>query len=208
MSIDYKITLEGIGALSAKFNAAPLAIEKAMVSSCNKLARSGLTQGKRAITAKYNVTLSAIKDSVYTIPAKRAGMAGARFFAMIVAAAKKGIPLYRFGALPKRPPRQRGIPIPRRKAVTVQVLKEQGRKIVPHAFVAMMPSGHIGVFHRKAGNVPAKTGHAAIMELYSLSVPIMFKNASIKAIEQLVMSKGRQVFEKELAFYTGEVFKQ
>ncbi|EFK08950.1 conserved hypothetical protein [delta proteobacterium NaphS2] len=74
------------------------------------------------------------------------------------------------------------------KGVSVKVLKEEGRKIVKHAFIAKMSSGHEGVFWRKYegprkkwnkkfpySKIP-KQYRLPIVELFSFAIPDVMGN--------------------------------
>lgn len=143
------------------------ALKKATVRSVNDTARSCIPFLSKKIREDYNIKARDIKA---TLRIKKANYSNME--AVILGKGKHGIPLSKFSPTPKRIPstihkpgvwksrytwwgkRLKGrdmVPgsdkyLPK-KGIKVLVRKGQ-RKVVRNAFVAQMPSGHIGVFRR------------------------------------------------------------
>lgn len=110
------------------------------------------------------------------------------------------IPLYEFGARPKEPP-SRG----RGRGVTARLPHGSGR--YPHAFIARMKSGHVGVFERVPGarrhGLKPHRSQLPIYELFGPSLPGVFrkyaKDGLARGQEALIKN-----LESELRFAGGQ----
>lgn len=80
------------------------------------------------------------------------------------------------------------------QGVTVQVKKSKGRKLVRHAFLATMKSGHKGVFVRKTVG-EKMVGRLPIKELFSTTVADMLNNETVL---RRILRHGANTFSKEL----------
>ena len=100
----------------------------------------------------------------------------------ILRAVGRVIPLSKFKIRPSKPTPGRS------KPVTATVIKGKGGTI-PKAFVARMPTGHVGVYRRKG------RPRLPIMELYGPSVPQMIGNEEVmRALEE----KAQQTLDERM----------
>lgn len=183
IAIDVRVD---IARVTAKLNATREAvIGKATVRALNKTAAQAKVAASREIRdAGYKIKAGAIKDSIRITQATRA---------LLVSAVKpKGrpIPLIDYGA------RQTA------KGVTVSV--KNGRKLIRGAFIAVMPTGHKGVFVRVGDGrkkVKGKSSGLPIKELFGPSIPAAFKNEVVMgALMRFVREKFPKIFEHELGY--------
>jgi hypothetical protein len=163
------------------------AVGPATVATLNKVADQVKTAASRSMRdAGYNLKVSDIKKGLTTYRAT-AGNLTAK-----VVASGKPIPLIKYAA------RQTG------KGVSVNVL--HGRKLINGAFIATMPSGHIGVYVRqgKQHKKVMKNGRTVwsalpIKELFGPSVPDGLANKAVQeAMQQLIEEKFPQIFEQQM----------
>ncbi len=96
-----------------------------------------------------------------------------------LAASRKRLPLILFGAKGDYPSRGKG------KGVTYRMRGSSGR--LPHAFMAVMRSGHVGIFER------ARTSRLPIRELHGPSIGQLLEVHKDEALD-----KGRTAFEVNL----------
>jgi hypothetical protein len=172
----------------------------AIVRALNRTATTTRGQASREIRAVYNIKASAIREQIKLIRARRDNLT-----ALLVASGKR-IPLVDFtGQI---------LPSARtRKPVYVRVKRAGGRKIVRHAFIAKMASGHIGVFLRKqpgspnfapvyrSGRIRSRGSDLPIAELSTLSLPQAFTNKQVLvALERVARTRFPLEFERELRF--------
>lgn len=118
--------------------------------------------------------------------------------------------------------RGRGLPLqlfsPLKTKKGVSVLIKGRRVLIPHAFLATMKSGHVGVFARGAYGGKGKivpTGETfgrfafgkkrfAINELFTFAAPDAFSNPDVvDAMQKRVADQASAVIEHEIAFATG-----
>lgn len=123
----------------------------ALLRSINRVLPGIRTDFTTEVRKEYNVKAKAARKNINIYKARKTDLTGA------VESTGKPIPLVNFSPRPTTPQ-------PRRKApITVEVIRGE-RKPVDHAFVAVMPSGHKGVFRRaKSGGV--RVGRLPIEEL-------------------------------------------
>ncbi len=191
MQLSVKIV--GIDEIKKRLAGLPKQVEQAEVAAINKIAAQAFTQASRSIREEYNLKAKDLAKAIKKIAAtRRAGQQ--RMFAMISA---KGwpIPLYKFEARPQLPPSQMGIPVSKRRPVTVKVLKGGSRIALKSGFLAKMRTGHIGIFRR--------TGKESlpIKELYTPGIPKVFIKVAIPAMNRIVLEKGLKIFKDNLAYY-------
>lgn len=104
-----------------------------------------------------------------------------------LAASLKRIPLYKFGARGPMPSRGRG------RGVSYKLPGSGGRQRVEDAFIAQMPSGHVGVFKRRR---PARL---PIQELFGPSLGRVFAKYRPEALAR-AEDVTRERFAAELSF--------
>lgn len=160
-------------------------LEKAKIRALNKVAAQAKVAASKEIRATgYNMKAAAIKQKI-TI--KRASSGNA---VVVIKCSGRPIPLIQFGA--------------RETRAGVSVSVKHGRKIIRHAFVATMPSGHQGVYVR-VGNqhkkISGKWHGLAIKELFGPSIPAAFGNEIVQAaLVRLVREKFPTILEHEINF--------
>lgn len=154
--------------------------EKATIRALNRAGDQSVTAISREIRKVYNIGAAFARRQVRTV--NRANR-GRLYFTIRIFS--KRIPLAEFR------PRQT------KQGVSVMV-KRGSRKLIPHAFLATMPSGHVGVFARivgkerpdprfrfgpGSGRARRKWGDPDIPigELTTLSIPRMFLEHTVHA---------------------------
>ena len=155
--------------------------ERAVARVSNRAAAGVRTDAVKEVRKEYTVKATTVRKS-FTV--KKAGTN------VLKAAAVSSGPrlgLIHFGARP-------GKPNGKRTPVSVQISKT--RKVVKNAFVARMPSGHVGVYERsgKFGR-NGKKYLERIRTLYTLAVPSM---ASKDEVEEEIRLNAYKRFSKDL----------
>ena len=128
----------------------------------NRTADGVKTDAGREIRKRYNVTLKALNGTDRRAGAFYIKRATTNDLAARITASGNPLPLFGFA------PRQT------RAGVSVSV-KRGTRKVLEHAFIARMKSGHSGVFMRRG------TKRTPIDEKYTISVPGMLSGKDITA---------------------------
>ncbi len=140
----------------------------AIARALNRSIASGKTEMVRAIADDMRLKQSDLRDKLLITPATPQRLVAT------LAASKKRIPLMLFGARGPVPSRGKGRGVTARTAT--------GR--YPTAFIATMPTGHVGVFQRK------NKGRLPIKELFGASIGHVFEKyrpqGLARAEEQLV----------------------
>ncbi|MBA7559896.1 hypothetical protein ES708_01514 [subsurface metagenome] len=185
--------IEGFEEVERKLKKLPHIARKAEISALNKIGSQGTSQAKKKICSVYNIKLKDLKGAIKLIRAK-GGKAGWQF--VVIRSIGGPISLFKFAPRPKEPPLQAGIPIRKRKPVSVKVLKQGGRKTLPHAFVTRI---------KKAGtpSIWAREGKARfpIKRLLTVGPAKMFEKRGIPALRELVRTKGKGIFLHELDYF-------
>lgn len=161
--------------------------ENVIVRSLNRTADGIRVAAAREIRKVYNLPVARIKDQIKVSRAARGRLLAE------VEASGRAIPLHAFIS---RVPKRGG-------EITVKVLRAGGRTVVigkrayaGRPFVAIMPSGHTGIFQR--------VGRRAlpIKELYSISLPGAFSNEKVAAtLLVIARERFRRELSSNLAFY-------
>jgi hypothetical protein len=169
----------------------------AIPRAINKLADQAQVAGLRAINEIYAIGPRTMEKYVTV---RYAG--NARFEATLTAKGA-GFPIYVFN--------------PRQTRAGVSVVIKGKRVILLHAFIARMPSGHVGVFARGAyGGKSAKRliaagkgtsgfqfgrGRLPVNELYTLSPPDAFGNEDVtQAMNDRIEQQAANVLKQEIRF--------
>lgn len=149
-------------------------LEKALYFAKNRALNSVKTELARGVPKKYDTKQKTIRDR--TRVNKNTGEVSV-----------KGSPirLFKFRVTPTSPKRQ---------LVTASV--KRARKSLPHAFVAQMRNGHIGIFER------AKESRYPIRQLYSVSAPQMAGNEEVL---EGAMERASIVFDERLSHEIGRL---
>lgn len=167
----------------------------ALVRALNKMAEQVLVAGSREVRkAGYNLKAADIKRAMRVKRASQGNLTAT------VIASGRPLPIIQYGA------RQTA------KGVTVNVLS--GRKLIPGAFIATMPTGHTGVFVRKPGGKHVKVKRAGkaswhqlpIRELFGPAIPDALANAGVRdAVQELIRVKFPSILEHEHAWLAKRV---
>lgn len=174
----------------------------------NKLADQAQTAGLRKINELYRIGPRTMDRYVTT------KLASVRDLEATITAKGSGFPLYLFQ------PRQiggrgGGVGKGHAKGGGVSILLKGRRVLIPHAFIAKMKSGHVGVFARGAYGGKGKqdfTGETSgrfhfgkrrfsINELFTFSAPGAFSHPDVTdAMNQRVREQFGKVLSQEIAF--------
>jgi hypothetical protein len=110
---------------------------KAIARGINRTIATGKTSASRLVASDLRIRVSKAKDAIDTRLARPE-----RLTAQLTASAKR-LPLIEFGGRGPYPSRGRG------RGVSVKLPGGQAR--FPHAFIAVMRSGHRGIYERRKG---------------------------------------------------------
>ena len=177
----------------AKFgNVRKEVMDKAVPRALNKVAAEVKTESSRGIrNAGYNLKVGTIKKQIDIRRATRGNLRA------VVRATGRPIPLINYGA--------------RQTKAGVSVKVKNGRKIIKHAFIAAMPTGHKGVFVRVgAGHKKTvKNGKVVwsglpIKQLFGPSIPSAFSNEVVQAaLRRKIKDRFPLLLNHEIAFING-----
>ena len=165
-------------------------VDKAVPRALNKVADQVKTAAARSMRdAGYKLPIGIIKKGLSTYKASQGSLTAK------VIASGRPIPLISYGA------RQTD------SGVSVDVLN--GRKMIPGAFIATMPSGHKGVYIRmgamhkrvqKAGRV--SYSGLPIKELFGPSVPNGLSSDAVRAsLEQLIRDRFPAILLQQINYF-------
>ena len=126
----------------------------------------------RAVNKRFDITKAEVRRQMRFRTISQDQGAYTRYGVVV---SGKRIPVMKFNVQPKQPPSQVGLPVHSRPPVSVTTLRGQPRVGRPNRFVVRMPSGHIGVYMRKAGSKSLP-----IRESVSESVPEMLRTNAIR----------------------------
>jgi hypothetical protein len=178
--------VKGITASMAKYVGEQ---QKAVIRALNKTATQARTAASQEVRGVgYNIKASAIKKSFTINRASRGNLV------VVLKATGRQIPLINYGA--------------RQTKSGVSFSVKNGRKVLKHAFIATMQSGHLGVFERtgKQHKKVVRNGKALrtglpIRELFGPSIPQSLANEAVeKALMAKIRQKFPQILKHELAF--------
>jgi len=127
---------------------------KASARALNKTMLHVRTQAVRSVTEKYRIKAADVKSHMKPTRKATGGSLRATFRSI-----GRRISLVYFGATQKRT----------WPGARVKMYRRGAREVIPHGFIATMPSGHKGVFLRKAGE------SLPIVERTGPAVPQMLK---------------------------------
>lgn len=145
-------------------------VEKAVVAALNRCVQMARTDASRELRAEgYAIKARAIKAAASVRKAATGHLVA------VLSISRKPIALIEFAA--------------RQTNTGVSVKVHKARKVIRHAFIAKMPSGHLGVYMRKDGSRHVYRRQAGkvvssqlpIRELYGPSVGGMYGNARVQA---------------------------
>jgi hypothetical protein len=191
IDLEIQFDLEKYKELFARCVAFNKSIDKAISRAALRAAEAGKTEAKRQIANEYTLPSSKIAKGLAAKQLKEG--AQLRIFSTVQA-------LIDFQHKPK-------VSMPPAKGpVQVQVRKGDGSSELGHAFVAKIPSGHIGIFEREGEKRKSKDTHGReiasskekdhIQELQGPSIVGMFKaNENVHASVEGVI---RETFDKRI----------
>ncbi|WP_338847917.1 phage tail protein [Massilia sp. W12] len=162
-------------------------VDKAVPRTLNKVIAQAKTAASREIRAAgYKLKASTIKGALSTRKASAVQLTA------VLTASGKPIPLIQYNA--------------RQVADGVSVDVKNGRKIIKHAFIAVMPNGHKGVFvrvgkkHKKVTrNGKTRWTGLPIQELFGPSVPNGLVNKKVQtALNRLMKEKFPVILRQQI----------
>ena len=155
-------------------------LDKALANAAritvNKIITKGKAAANRRVRETYYIKAADLNKSMkitrasYSNPEAQLRIRGRR------------IAVYAFGARQTK------------KGVTVRIRRDRGRKLIRHAFIAAMPTGHTGVFQRKT------IKRLPIKELYSLSPAQMFELEGVKEVNLIIEREGGKILQHEIDY--------
>lgn len=160
----------------------PRGAETALARALNRALEGARREAIDGITRRYAVKSSYLRDRKFRILKAKPG----NLAAWIIASSPK-VPVGKFVLKPGNPPRQKGIPVKARKTASSEILQGNVREW-PHAFIAQMRSGHVGLFSRKEGT-------RKITERMGPSVPQMLGQSTVI---NAVLDRAGELLDKEL----------
>lgn len=168
-----EVEIEGIEIFD-KLKNSDKQLEKALYFAKNRALNTVKTELARGVPKQYDTSQKTIRER--TRVNKNSGEVSV-----------KGSPirLFKFKVTPTSPKRQ---------LVTASV--KRARKSLPHAFVAQMKNGHIGIFER------TKKSRYPIKQLYSVSAPQMAGNEEVL---ESAMERASIVFDERLDHEIGRL---
>jgi len=156
-----ELTLEQMERAERVLAKVPGAAPRAMANAINRAAETARTEAARKVRETYYVRH---QDVIQTIKIYKATPSDLH---AIVISRGHLFPLTKFRVTPRQPQ-------PRRKRPIVVRVKRGAGGTVEKAFVARMPSGHLGVFHR------AGKPRLPIIERFGPSVPQMLESEDVR----------------------------
>lgn len=159
-----------------QLDATEMAMIKATVSALNKSIVSTRAFMVREVSREYAIKQADVRGELFL---KKSNFK--KLEASVSGEGKPGIPSMKFSPTPKRVPStlRRGKRYLPSKGIKVMIHRGQ-RKVMQGAFIARMPSGHVGVFMRAAdGRIGPRSRRTTIEEKFSPSPLRMLENAEI-----------------------------
>ncbi len=161
-----------------KFNDA---ITKAEKRASKRLAQTIINEFVKEIRKDYAVKSSALKENIKIIQGQET---------RIVAKGKQGIPLIQFPHTQTK------------KGVSFIVSYQKGRRLLPHAFIATMKSGHKGIFIRETiKRLPIKEKFGPDLRLMLINPKMM------RLYNYIIKTKYKDYYNRELKFYLQREFR-
>jgi hypothetical protein len=156
-------------------------VDVAAVRALNRTATTVRAEAARRIGREYNIRIGAAKDEMKIRRATRDDLKAA----LVVSG--RPIPLVEFDA--------------RQTAAGVSVKVKGTRKVVAHAFLATMKSGHEGVYIREIKGSAKRPGRLPIRQLFSLSLPAAFTQEQImSALMEIATGRFGDALQQEMHF--------
>lgn len=179
------VTIDGVEQIALDFAGAPAKVQRASVRAMNRAISAARTVMAREISRDLNVRVGVVREALRFRQASFA-----RPEANLGASRVKRIGVIDLGASGPYPSRGRGRGVSWRNEGT--------RKRDPHAFIAVMPTGHRGVFKRTSAR------RLKIRELMGPSLGQVFRQFRPAGVARL-MEVFDQAFGHEFRFVNGQV---
>lgn len=151
-------------------------LDKAQASAANRSAKSTVSFFSKETRKEVNVKSSALKKQIWIRRAKPANLVST------INISGRHLSLISMGARQNR------------RGVTVRRLKTGGRTVLKSAFVATMPSGHVGVFRRKG------KARLPIQEQFGPSVISLWSRRQ-EAITRHAINTLQKELKRQIKFY-------
>jgi hypothetical protein len=182
--------------LSADLRRLTARYPRATAIALNRTVKRAETLAVREIQADVGASAQkTIRRNLTTRDAKESKLEAA---VVAFSAKKDRIPIF------EMKPRPRSVT---RRKPPVGVSYGNDRKVIPSSFIAIMPSGHQGVFQRVGGKVPLARGKSKgkvrqrITELFGPSVALVFSRQKIQQkLRELVAKVGPDEFARAFKF--------
>lgn len=172
MTLGVRLDFKSLDDLAAAF-------PKGTASALNKVAASTKTAASEAIRQIYNIKKSDVDRGIGKLSKARADNLRASIHVR-----GPRLPLIYFAARQLKP------------GVSVNVKRASGRKLIPHAFIADMKSGHRGVYERRGKK------RLPIREFFGPSIPQLFKGADVyKVMEAHATAKFNDTLIHEITHF-------
>lgn len=191
------VKVEGLKEALAMFD--PKKVKKAAASALKKVAQQARTEASSAIRERFNIKKGDVDKKIEV----KEGRQDRNNLTATLYITGKGISLTYFGAKERRGPKvisRKGIKVLKRQpkgaqGVQVKIMKDGKITTLPHAFIATMKSGHVGVFIRKG------KGRTPIIEKRLVSIPTLFKQKTVmERVEQRINEQWPKVFQQEMNY--------
>lgn len=154
-------------------------VNQAAVRALNQMATTVRAEAARRIGRQYNMKVSTAKNQMVISRATRDSLTAS------IVVSGRPIPLIEFDA--------------RKTWAGVTVKIKGSRKLVRHAFIATMKSGHVGVYERLARG--KGSGRLPIEQLFSLSLPAAFTQKEIMdALKQVATERFGETMRQQMRF--------
>ena len=169
----------------------PRATVKALVSSLNKLASQGKTAASKKIRQEINIKAGDLGKQISINKATQSRQASE-----LVGKGKRGIPLILFGGKWIRPQKGKGGRLSGSQSGASYMVRRGQRKIRPHSFIAVMKSGHKGIFVREGKKrIPIK-------EQFGIQPSLLLRTPKIvRVIKDLIRDKAGAIFKHEFIHF-------
>lgn len=187
------VKIDGLKEAMAMFD--PKKVERAAASALKKVAQQARTEASSTIRERFNIKKADVDKKIEVKQVNRNSLTATLLIT------GRGISLTYFGAKERRGPKvisRKGIKILKRQpkgtqGVQVTIMKDGKVTTLPHAFIATMKSGHIGVFIRKG------KGRTPIIEKALVSIPTLFQQKTVmERVERRINEQWPKVFQQEM----------
>ena len=156
--------------------------EQAVPIALNDMAKQARTQSSRIIRQTYNIKAADLKKNLII------KMATAGSLRASVTAFVRSLPVIAFS------------PSDNKLGVKVTI-KKGNSKTIRHAFIAVMPSGHKGVFSRFDGKGHKLSNRLPIKELYTVGPSAAFATKAVQSVvQQLIRDKFPKILEGKIQY--------